>query len=123
MWCIAAATGIMDCSNRMGSEYDERLKAAIIYEFYCRHAARRVSLRQACGLAACYSRRERRAGPHLLLQATVSGRPAAKVGKNAFLGDPTGGEPVESTSKRVWMLAYARLVPHSYHVLHGIAAY
>ena len=34
MWCIAAATVIMDCSNRMGSEYDKRLKAVIVYEFF-----------------------------------------------------------------------------------------
>ena len=55
--------------------------------------------------------------PHLLLPK------AAKEGKNAFLGDPSGGEPEVSISLQLLMLAYARLVPHSYHVLHGIAAY
>ncbi len=44
MWCIAAATGIMDCSNRMGSEYDERLKAVIVYEY--------TSFLQVCGTEA-----------------------------------------------------------------------
>ena len=57
------------------------------------------------------------ARPHFLLSK------ATKGSKNAFLGDPAGGEPIVSTSKQVLMLAYARLVPHSYHVLHGIAAY
>lgn len=47
MWCIAAATGIMDCSNRMGSEYDERLKAAIVYEFFA--GMRHRGLMLACG--------------------------------------------------------------------------
>ena len=48
---------------------------------------------------------------------------AAKGSKNAFLGDPSSGEPVVYTSKQILMLAFARLVPHLYHVLHGIAAY
>ena len=78
---------------------------------------RREFFMLACGQAACFGRRERRAGPHILLPK------AAKVCKNAFFGDPSGGEPEGSTSQPVLMLAYARLVPHVYHVLHGIAAY
>ena len=58
-----------------------------------------------------------------LCQATACGRPASKGCKNAFLGDPSGGEPEVSSSPSLLMLAYARLVPHSYHVSHGIAAY
>ena len=77
----------------------------------------------ACGQAACFGRRERQPGRTSLCQATACGRPASKGSKNAFLKDPSGGEPEVSTSQSVAMFAYARLVPHSYHVYHGIAAY
>ena len=80
-------------------------------------AARLAGLRQACGLPACFGRRKRRAEPHILLSKATKGC------KNAFLGDPSGGEPKVSTSLQPQMLAYARLVPHVYHVLQGIAAY
>ena len=49
--------------------------------------------------------------------------PSVKRMQKRFLGDPSGDEPEVSSSLSLLMLAYARLVPRSYHVYHGIAAY
>ena len=92
----------------------------ICISFYCylppisggRHAARSIVLAATDGCPAALPIAGDRKRSH-----------GGKRKQKRFFGDPSGGEPQTSTSLQVLMLAYARLVPHSYHVLHGIAAY